>query len=111
MSVESTDHSRYEWVSSLYGPGPTSAWYLTFLAVVVSWTLHPQKRVSDSIESELLGSSRGGRRGKESSEARRVAVMVAFSMPAGEGSEADHSEGRSTRQKEKERRGVGRAQD
>jgi hypothetical protein len=36
----------------------------------------------------------------------------AFSMPAGEGSEADRSEGRSKRQKEKvEKRGEGRAQD
>jgi len=31
----------------------------------------------------------------------------AFSMPAGEGSETDHSEGRSKRQKEKERGGEG----
>lgn len=41
-------------VSSLYGPGTINCWYLTTLSVLVSWTLHPQKRMSGSIDIDLI---------------------------------------------------------
>ena len=41
-------------VSSLYGPGTITCWYLTTLSVLVSWTLHPQKRKSGSIDVDLI---------------------------------------------------------
>src|ERR1700739_3794804 len=64
-----------------------------------------QVRASEKLawRSTRKGVVRGAASGRNSE---------AFSMPAGEGSEADRSEGRSKRQKEKERgRGRGRAQD
>ncbi|EXJ60729.1 hypothetical protein A1O7_04882 [Cladophialophora yegresii CBS 114405] len=45
---------RYALVSSLYGPGTIACWYLTILSVLVSWTLHPRKRKSGSIDVDLL---------------------------------------------------------
>ena len=42
-------------VSPLYGPGNIAAYYLTFLAIVLSWTLHPYKRVSGSIDIDFMG--------------------------------------------------------
>ena len=41
-------------VSSLYGPGTIACWYLTTLSVLVSWTVHPRKRKSGSIDVDLL---------------------------------------------------------
>ena len=41
-------------VSSLYGPGTVACWYLTALSLLISWTLHPQKRRSGSIDVDLL---------------------------------------------------------
>ena len=41
-------------VSSLYGPGTMVAWYLTIVSVLLSWTLHPQKRTSGSIDADLI---------------------------------------------------------
>lgn len=41
-------------VSSLYGPGTIACWYLTASSVLVSWTLHPQKRKSGSIDANLI---------------------------------------------------------
>ena len=41
-------------VSSLYGPGTITCWYLTTLSVLLSWTLHPQKRKSGSIDVDLI---------------------------------------------------------
>ena len=45
---------RYDLVSSLYGPGTITAWYLTMTSVLVSWTLHPHHRESGSIDIDLL---------------------------------------------------------
>lgn len=45
---------RYAQVSSLYGPGTVACWYLTILSVFVSWTLHPKKRKSGSIDVDLI---------------------------------------------------------
>ena len=44
----------YATVSSLYGPGTVSCWYLTTLSVLTSWTLHPHKRKSNSIDIDLI---------------------------------------------------------
>lgn len=41
-------------VSSLYGPGTITCWYLTTLSVLVSWTLHPRKRNLGSIDVDLI---------------------------------------------------------
>lgn len=45
---------RYNLVSSLYGPGTTACWYLTALSCLVSWTLHPKKRKSGSLDSDFI---------------------------------------------------------
>jgi hypothetical protein len=44
----------YSQVSSLYGPGTTTCWYLTVLSCLVSWTIHPRKRTSDSVDPDLI---------------------------------------------------------
>ena len=44
---------RLALVSSLYGPGPVIAWYLTIVAVLTSWIIHPQKRKHDTIDPDL----------------------------------------------------------
>ena len=41
-------------VSSLYGPGTVTCWYLTTFALLVSWTLHPHRRKSGSIDVDLI---------------------------------------------------------
>ena len=41
-------------VSSLYGPGTIACWYLTILSVLISWTLHPRKRKSGSIDVDFI---------------------------------------------------------
>ncbi len=45
---------RFVQVSSLYGPGTIAAWYFTILSVFVSWTLHPRKWKSGSIDVNLV---------------------------------------------------------
>jgi hypothetical protein len=50
----SLSEDRYELVSSLYGPGTTACWYLTIISCLASWTLHPSKRTSGSIDSDFL---------------------------------------------------------
>lgn len=45
---------RYASVSSLYGPGTITCWYLTILSVIVSWILHPKKRKSGSIDADMI---------------------------------------------------------
>ena len=55
MSVAQTEPpDRLALVSSLYGPGTVTSWYLTVLSVVLSWLLHPRKRTSDSIDADLI---------------------------------------------------------
>lgn len=44
----------YATVSSLYGPGMVSCWYLTTFSVLISWTLHPYKRKSGPIDVDLI---------------------------------------------------------
>lgn len=41
-------------VNPLYGPGTVLGWYLTILAVIVAWTLHPKRRRSDALDAELV---------------------------------------------------------
>ena len=53
-SAPSQPQSQLALVSSLYGPGTITCWYLTTLSVLVSWTLHPQKRKSGSIDVDLI---------------------------------------------------------
>jgi hypothetical protein len=45
---------RYDLVSSLYGPGTTACWFLTALSCLLSWTIHPKKRRSGSIDSDFI---------------------------------------------------------
>ena len=55
MSSTSAPHSNeYDLVSSFYGPGAVVGWYLTVLACLVSYCLHPRKRIRDSITADLL---------------------------------------------------------
>lgn len=46
--------NAYATVSSLYGPGTVSCWYLTTFSVLISWTLHPYKRKCGSIDVDLI---------------------------------------------------------
>ena len=48
------DAYRLGKVNALYGPGTVGAWYLTVLAVFISWSLHPEKRSSDSISLDFI---------------------------------------------------------
>ena len=41
-------------VDSLYGPATFAGWYLTVLACVFKWTLHPEKRQQDSVDADLI---------------------------------------------------------
>jgi hypothetical protein len=41
-------------VNSFYGPGATLSWYLTCLSCLISWTLHPKKRLADTITGNLI---------------------------------------------------------
>jgi hypothetical protein len=41
-------------VNSFYGPGATACWYLTCFSRLISWTLHPRKRVADTITSDFI---------------------------------------------------------
>ena len=55
MTSTQTDHlNRLALVSSLYGPGTVTSWYLTIISLGVSWLWHPQKRTSDSIDVDLI---------------------------------------------------------
>jgi hypothetical protein len=40
--------------SPLYAPGTLLGWYLTLLAILVAWTWHPKRSVSDSLDADLL---------------------------------------------------------
>jgi hypothetical protein len=48
------DSSRYQLVSSLYGPGTVVCWYLTWVSVQVSWITHPKKGTFDSIDPDFI---------------------------------------------------------
>ena len=49
-----TTDNRYESVSRLYGPGMIACWYFTVAACLLSWTLHPTKRRSGSIDADFI---------------------------------------------------------
>ena len=53
-AADSGEDGRFAKVSSLYGSGTIAAWYFTMLSVLVSWTLHPRKRKSGSIDVDLI---------------------------------------------------------
>ena len=53
-TADSQPTDRYALVSSLYGPGTMAGWYLATLSVLVSWTLHPRKRSSGSIDVDTI---------------------------------------------------------
>ena len=53
-TAQSQLQNRLALVSSLYGPGTITCWYLTILSVLLSWTLHPRKRKSGSIDVDLI---------------------------------------------------------
>lgn len=53
-TIPSQPQSQLALVSSLYGPGTITCWYLTTLSVLVSWTLHPRKRSLGSIDVDLI---------------------------------------------------------
>ena len=46
--------SRESLVSSLYGPGTTICWLLTFVSVLVTWTLNPHHRRRDTITNDFI---------------------------------------------------------
>ena len=52
MAANDTD--RLNLVSSFYGPGAVGCWYLTSLSCLISWTVHPKKRLSGSIDNDFI---------------------------------------------------------
>ena len=53
-STSAAQSGQYGLVSSFYGPGAVVGWYLTALACLVSFSLHPRKRSRDSITADLI---------------------------------------------------------
>ena len=53
-STNSSTPDSLALVNSFYGPGATACWYLTCLSCLVSWSLHPRKRESDSITANFI---------------------------------------------------------
>ena len=53
-STSATQSDEYDFVSSFYGPGAVVCWYLTVLACLISFSLHPRKRSRDSITIDLI---------------------------------------------------------
>ena len=54
FATEATQSDKYALVSSFYGPGAVVGWYLTALACLISFSLHPRKRRRDSITADLI---------------------------------------------------------
>jgi len=54
VSTSDADNDSLALVNSFYGPGATACWYLTCLSCLISWTLHPKKKGSDSITSGFI---------------------------------------------------------
>ena len=48
------EKDRLALVSSLYGPGSVACWLLTWLSLLVTWTLHPRKQNSGSVEVDFV---------------------------------------------------------
>jgi len=53
-SATAVEVDRYALVSSFYGPGAVGGWYLTTLACLISFGLHPRKRRADSITVDMI---------------------------------------------------------
>jgi len=53
-SASAVEIDRYALVSSFYGPGAVGGWYLTTLACLISFGLHPRKRRADSITADMI---------------------------------------------------------
>ncbi len=53
-SATAVEVDRYTLVSSFYGPGAVGGWYLTALACLISFGLHPRKRRADSITVDMI---------------------------------------------------------
>jgi hypothetical protein len=53
-STNSSTPDSLALVNSFYGPGATACWYLTCLSCLVSWSLHPKKRESDSVTADFI---------------------------------------------------------
>ncbi len=53
-SASAVEVDRYALVSSFYGPGAVGGWYLTTLACLISFGLHPRKRRADSITVDMI---------------------------------------------------------
>ena len=53
-STPATQSNQYDLISSFYGPGAVAGWYLTALACLISFSLHPRKRSRDSITADLI---------------------------------------------------------
>ncbi len=49
-----TQQERLALVSSLYGTGTVLYWMLIGLSCLISWTLHPRKRRSGSVDDDLV---------------------------------------------------------
>lgn len=54
QNYEQHEAEEYALVSSLYGPGTIACWYLTILSVLITWTVHPRKRKTGSIDVDLV---------------------------------------------------------
>lgn len=48
------DENPYATVSSLYGPGTISCWFMTAFSILISWNFHPHKRKSGSVDVDLI---------------------------------------------------------
>ncbi len=53
-SASAVEVDRYALVASFYGPGAVGGWYLTTLACLISFGLHPRKRRADSITADMI---------------------------------------------------------
>ena len=53
-SISASQSNQYNLVSSFYGPGAVMGWYLTALACLITFSLHPRKRSRDSITADLI---------------------------------------------------------
>ena len=92
------DQDRLALVSSIYGPGSVTCWYLTITSLFITWTLHPRKRSSGSVDVDfiavmtlpvvasahfvtqahnLLGQTRGASSSIDGSHAQLIAALEA----------------------------------
>ena len=48
------DTTKYELVSSFYGPGAIGCWLLVISSIFIAWILDPIRRAKDTIDNDLL---------------------------------------------------------